>query len=130
MKTRLLIIVAIMAVLGLSAAAFALNQSSSATPLAVADCCKKDGADACPMKAKGKGHDMHKDENGAKSCPMKKGDAVASADAKGCCAYCTDSCPMKKDGAVVKTTGTEEGKKCCGCDCCGGMEGHADHTDV
>ncbi len=85
------------------------------------------------MKAKSMGHDMHKDENGVKSCPMKKGGAASSADAKGCCACCTDSCPMKRDGAVVKTASTEDDKKCRGCDCCAGKEGrknHADHTEA
>ena len=126
MKKKILAIFAIIAVFGLTIAAYAYTRTTVNTT-ATASCCK----DSCPMKnkggehgkdhAKGEGHNCCGD-----SCPMKgehgNGGDHAKMEGHNCCG---DSCPMKKkDGDEAKATAvstSEEGKSCCdNCDCCKG----------
>jgi hypothetical protein len=134
MKTKFVALLAIVAVLGLAVAAYALNTSSATTTAKDenASCCKKDGA--CPMKDKmkhGEGHDKAEHHaSGEKhsccgdSCPMKAKDASGNAAAHNC-ECCGDRCPMKKkedaDATAVSTVAAE--KNCCDdCECCKGKK--------
>lgn len=127
MKNKIFIIATVMAVLGLAAAVYALNGGSAVTDVAAkTSCCKKDGADSCPMKAKEKKE--HKSEHASMSCcgdscMMKKGEGTMSAhDGKACCDCCGDSCPLKAKGnaaTAVKASDSEAGECCCsGGNCC------------
>jgi hypothetical protein len=129
MKKRILAVFAILAVFGLTIAAYAYTQTSTATIAASASCCK----DSCPMKNKDGNHAEHGKDHAkgeghscccsGGSCPMKgehcKGGDHAKMEGHNCCG---DSCPMKrKDGQAAAASGSEEGKGCCdNCDCCKG----------
>ncbi|HMO80650.1 MAG TPA: hypothetical protein PKD24_07645 [Pyrinomonadaceae bacterium] len=128
MKRRIFVVASIMAVLGLAAAVYALNTGTSVSEIAAkASCCKTEGADSCPMKAKAKGG--HMAEHASKSCcgdscKMKHGErTTASHDGKTCCDCCGDSCPMKNaegnsDDATAVTGSDSAKTECCGGACC------------
>ncbi|HKP69539.1 MAG TPA: hypothetical protein VJV05_09660 [Pyrinomonadaceae bacterium] len=136
MKKRTIATLVVLALFALTMAAFAYTKTSNV--VAEKSCCCKSG-DSCPMKSKddkGGEHSKmscckkHGDEHAkaeghsccGDSCPMKKGEKSATANASAddthsCCGCCGDSCPMKKDGATA--TSATDGKSCCDdCDCC------------
>lgn len=132
MKSKILIALTAIFVLGLSIAVYAFNQTNNSAK-ASASCCAK--SDACPMKGKNaqatgdqtKASCCDKDNCCCKgdSCPMKSSGDNASAS---CCACCGgDSCPMKdKETQAAATDLTNvtvaSGESCCqkGASCCSG----------
>lgn len=116
MKSKIVAMLAIIAVFGLAIAAYAYTTSDNNA--ARASCCSK--SDSCPMKTIG--HEQQR-EHGSESCPMTKGAGDSAAtDGHSCCNCCDDSCPMKKGGAAkAGAASSAEGKSCCdNCDCCSG----------
>jgi hypothetical protein len=131
MKKRFALILAVVAIFGLSIAAMSYARSTNTTSASttMSDCCKGD-KDSCPMKKAGD-HKM-------------SGDHKMHGDKAGCCDNCdcscckegAESCPMKAkkkaDGAATDAIATDaatadaaakDAKGCdCGCSCCGGKE--------
>ena len=127
MKKRILLVISVLMVLGLTIAAFAYNKTNNEN--GAMDCCAK--SDSCPMKnknaqnaeaqAKDSCCDMPDCCCNGDSCPMKKQGENASANC------CGDSCPMKdktSETASTKMSGVTivHGDSCCqpGADCCKG----------
>lgn len=114
MKKKLVATLSILAVFAFAIAAYAYTQNTA--PAAVtASCCKS--KDSCPMKMKG--HEGS-GEHAKKDCCCKDGQ---HAEGKAC-DCCGDSCPMKKGEGVASTSAASaEGKDCCdNCDCCKGKK--------
>jgi len=133
MKSKILIALTAIFVLGLSIAVYAFNQTNNSAKTS-ASCCAK--SDSCPMKGKNaeatgdqtKASCCDKDNCCCKgdSCPMKSSGDTAST---GCCGACCggDSCPMKDKETQAATTDltnvtVASGESCCqkGASCCSG----------
>ena len=121
MKKRIILLVAIAVVFGLTIAAYAYTRGTTTVSTA-ACCCKKD-AESCPMKGKD-----DKSDHAGMSCCKKHGDDHAKggdhskAEGHSCCGCCGDSCPMKKgEGKATTVSASADGKSCCdNCECCKG----------
>ena len=102
MKKRILLIVALAAILGLSIAAAAFQNVAGVSDKAKACCCM---GDSCPMKSK--------DGSAAK--------ADSCCDMDDCCCKSGDSCPMMKKGGESADEAKPDGdaKAHAGCSCCG-----------
>lgn len=117
MRKRIIASLAIIAVFGPAIAAYAFAQTSAGSD-AKTSCCAK--SDSCPMKGKMKheGKGEH-----ATSCPMKsKAENASMTKGDSCCDCCGASCPMKKGEAMATAVSTSDaGKDCCdNCKCCKG----------
>jgi len=98
MKSKFLIVLTAVFVLGLAMAVYAFNRTNDSGKLtATASCCAK--KDDCPMK--NKGTQTTAENNSTASC----------CDNDNCCCK-SGSCPMK-------ASGEKSAADCCG-DCCGG----------
>ncbi len=100
MRSRILLVISAMLVLGIGIAVYAFNVTGTDAATAACCCCTE-------------------------SCPMKKGDKAAASTAEAATAdqkadathsCCGDSCPMKSKSADGKTA---DGKAVAGHSCCG-----------
>ena len=114
MKSKFLVALTAVFVLGLAMAVYALNKTNDSGKTAMASCCAK--KDNCPLKNKNAqtaAAENHLTESCCDkadcccktgSCPMKASGEKSAAD---CCANCCgDSCPMKNkqtEAAVSQT---------------------------
>jgi hypothetical protein len=103
MKTRILLAMTVLIVLGLAVAAVAYTRTSLVEPTTMA-CCK----DSCPMKSKDK----------------NAGEKKECCDKPDCCCK-GDSCPMKNKDA--KNAEKSDAKTCC-CKHDGHGSKHTDHS--
>ena len=109
MKSKVILIISAMFVLGLGIAVYALNSSSTDTTTIAAACCCCSG-DSCPMKsadAKAASETAHECccKGGAESCPMMNGGAAHKMDANmkhDMKMANGESCPMMKGDAAHK----------------------------
>ncbi len=117
MKSKFIIALAAVFVLGLAMAVYAFNRTNN-TVVASASCCAK--SDACPLKNKGAQQQTTAENNSTASCcdnadcccktgacPIKAKGEKSAADCCGNC--CGGSCPMKnKQTAMAAVTQTKE----------------------
>ncbi|HEV8590930.1 MAG TPA: hypothetical protein VGQ55_02430 [Pyrinomonadaceae bacterium] len=96
MKKRVLLVIAVSLVFGLSAATFAYQQINTGS--AASSCCK---GDSCPMKNKN----------------ASSQEAASCCDKDDCCCK-GDSCPMKKSNASTMSGAVNTENEDNGCSCC------------
>lgn len=116
MRSRILLVISAMLVLGVGIAVYAFNVTGTDAATAACCCC----TESCPMKkgdkaaastAEAATADQKADATHSccgESCPMKKGDKAADAKAEGH-SCCGDSCPMK--GKAAKHEGMKHDMK-------------------